>query len=226
MLVHLNVEEMEGRWIAHAAGWPGCFASAETREAALADAPQAVADYLAWLRSHGERAPDERITVDVDEVHRAWNIGPEYEVSAFFAEDRPPLAEADIAKAQRLLAWTRGDLLNAVQGLTAEQRARPVPGQRWPLDGILNHVGGAEWWYLDRLGLAFPREDVPDDPPARLEKVRAHLLSVLPQLVGDERVVEKRGELWTPRKVLRRALWHERDHTAHIRELRPLVEAP
>jgi hypothetical protein len=27
------------------------------------------------------------------------------------------------------------------------------------------------------------------------------------------------GEFWSPRKLLRRAVWHERDHTGHIRKL-------
>ena len=27
-------------------------------------------------------------------------------------------------------------------------------------------------------------------------------------------------QFWSPRKLLGRAAWHERDHTAHIRELR------
>lgn len=27
------------------------------------------------------------------------------------------------------------------------------------------------------------------------------------------------GEFWSPRKMLRRAVWHERDHTFHIDKL-------
>jgi hypothetical protein len=27
------------------------------------------------------------------------------------------------------------------------------------------------------------------------------------------------GEFWSPRKALRRALWHERDHIDHINKL-------
>lgn len=27
------------------------------------------------------------------------------------------------------------------------------------------------------------------------------------------------GEFWSPRKLLRRAIWHERDHTNHILQL-------
>jgi hypothetical protein len=50
--------------------------------------------------------------------------------------------------------------------------------------------------------------------------VRARLVDVLPGLSGDEQVVARQGELWSPRKLARRALWHERDHAAHIRQVR------
>ncbi len=36
---------------------------------------------------------------------------------------------------------------------------------------------------------------------------------------GVNQVAGLDGELWSPRKVLRRTLWHERDHTGHIRKL-------
>ena len=53
----------------------------------------------------------------------------------------------------------------------------------------------------------------------RLEKVRKHFTSALFKLDGVKQVVGVDGEFWSPRKVLRRALWHERDHTEHIRKL-------
>jgi hypothetical protein len=34
-----------------------------------------------------------------------------------------------------------------------------------------------------------------------------------------KQVVGTDGEIWSPRKVLRRALWHERDHVEHIKKL-------
>jgi hypothetical protein len=42
---------------------------------------------------------------------------------------------------------------------------------------------------------------------------------VLPGLEGKHQVVGVDGEFWSPRKILRRALWHERDHTEHIKKL-------
>ncbi len=52
-----------------------------------------------------------------------------------------------------------------------------------------------------------------------LELVRAHFLGWLPKQEGVRRMIDEEGETWSPRKVLRRALWHERDHTEHIRKL-------
>jgi hypothetical protein len=69
------------------------------------------------------------------------------------------------------------------------------------------------------LGLAFPRQVVPEDPFQRLEKVRSKLVEVLPGLAGSTQVIGVSGEFWSPRKLLRRAVWHEYDHIAHIGKL-------
>ena len=45
------------------------------------------------------------------------------------------------------------------------------------------------------------------------------LLKSLPGLEASDKVISVDEEFWSPRKVLRRALWHERDHTAHINKL-------
>jgi hypothetical protein len=54
--------------------------------------------------------------------------------------------------------------------------------------------------------------------------VRSHLRVVLPTLAGTHEVLGVDGEFWSPRKVLRRAAWHERDHTDHINRLRGRIE--
>jgi hypothetical protein len=52
-----------------------------------------------------------------------------------------------------------------------------------------------------------------------LNEVIWRLTSLLPKLVGVNKVLGLGGKIWSPRKALRRALWHERDHTEHIRKL-------
>ena len=65
-----------------------------------------------------------------------------------------------------------------------------------------------------------PRESVPEKRLARLEVIRGRLRAVMPRLAGLARIEEMEGELWSPRSLVRRALWHDRDQPQHIRELR------
>jgi hypothetical protein len=54
------------------------------------------------------------------------------------------------------------------------------------------------------------------------ERVQATLdltLQNLPDLIGHEQVIGREGELWSPRKIIRRAAWHVLDHCQHIHSL-------
>jgi len=217
MAYTLNLEQMEGRWIAHVAELPGAFATADSLDAAVQAAPAAIVEYAAWSEasSNFPLAPETQVA----EIIRAWEYAPDYEVNAFFATDRPALTEAEIIEARRLLYLARAELLDASLGLDPAHLAEPIPGAEWTVNDVMRHVATAENWYLDRIGLAHePAWDM-KDTLGRLMLVRQHLLDVLPYFIGDERLVENNGELWTPRKIIRRALWHERDHANHIRQL-------
>ena len=111
-----------------------------------------------------------------------------YSVEAWFKHDWKPLTADDVQRGLDLLTWSRTDLLAAVRGLSYEVLNTHLPGQRWSIRGVLGHVAGADWWYLDRLGLAFPRALVPQDAFERLRVVRAHLRDVIPELVGSRQV--------------------------------------
>jgi predicted RNase H-like HicB family nuclease/uncharacterized damage-inducible protein DinB len=213
-------EEMEANWIAHVPDLPGCFSTHRDREAAIGGVPQAVEGYLAWTRGHGLVITGLSAPMIVTEVIRAWNYEPDYEVNAFFASDRPPVASDELQEFQRLLEATRKDLLEVVQDLDVEALERQVPGERWPIAGVLRHVANSEWWYLDRMGVASLPRQISEEPLERLTIVRSHILERLPALADRTGVVALSGETWSARKVLRRTVWHERDHTEHIRKIR------
>lgn len=232
MIFRVGIENNnDDRTIAWALDHPGCFAyggdSAEAQQNLIA----AARDYRAWIGRHEKPWLDEEIEVLVEETFDAYFIdsaferverGPDtYMVESFFAADGEPLVPHEIERALKLLAWSRADLTALVGELDVEQLSQPYPGERWTIEGILRHVGGAEWWYQERIGYPFPKDEaeVPSDPFERLRIVRDHFSSLLPTLDGIRRVIGRDGEMWSPRKVLRRALWHERDHTDHIRKL-------
>ena len=107
--------------------------------------------------------------------------------------------------------------MSVVQPLTSEQLDRPVVGEvRESIRGVLRHIAGAEHWYFESLQLAFNRSEMPSDVFPALSRVRAQTVDRLSDLVGNDTVGERKGELWSARKIVRRALWHERAHTRQI----------
>ena len=222
----------EGRSIAWALEHPGCFAYGVNAEGALENLEGALNRYAGWILHHDTRTwlnfSESEIDIVINGTWDVYFINDEldkaseadgYSVESFFPYDWKPLTALDIKHGLDLLAWSREDLLQCIKGLSQEKRDAAYPGERWSINGILGHVGGAEWWYLDRLGLAFPRQQMSQEPLRRLEQVRANLASALHKLNEVKQVVGLDGEFWSPRKLLRRALWHERDHTEHIRKL-------
>lgn len=229
MLFHLGLENnVEGRSLAWVLGYPGCFAYGDSGAQALAEAPEAIRNYVDWIAGRAAESwlePD-RIDVLLEETWQVYNIDDQYQlvdsgynVNAWFRHDWLPLTAAEVERGLMLLTWSREDLLDAVRDLSPQQLEEAFPNERWTISGILQHVGGAEWWYLDRLGLAIYRQEVPQEPFERLEKVRLRMRDALPALTGSTQVVGMDGEFWSPRKLLRRAVWHERDHEQHIRAL-------
>jgi len=213
-------EELEGNWVSHVPDLPGCFNTRKEREAAISGTPKAVASYVEWSNGHGLRISGLSGPMIVSEVARSWIYEQDFEVNAFFASDRPSLTEEEVQELEKILHATRKDLETELEGVTDEAAATELPDERLTITGTLEHLASAEQWYFDRLGLALSPSELPADPMARLKKVRDHTLSNLGALAARKGVVTLSGETWSARKVMRRTLWHERDHTAHIRELK------
>jgi len=208
---------------------PGCYAYGRNEQDALANSAQAIREYAKWIGRHETSwlPTDTEIETHVEQIWTDYDVDKNfdrvdkdgYAVEPFFEHDWKPLTATDIERALKLLAWSHADLLAVLEKLTPEQWAVKKEGERWDIAGIVRHIGGAEWWYLERLGRAFPQAELPKAPLERIGKVRSLMNEVLPALKDVEQVVGLEGELWSPRKVLRRALWHERDHTEHIQKL-------
>ncbi|UCE01021.1 MAG: DinB family protein [Chloroflexota bacterium] len=229
MSLRIGIENgAEGRTIFWVLDHPGCFAYGKDQPAARAALPSAVQEYNTWLANHGQELRSIAGTDDI-QIDSTWEVytidknfilaREGYEVNAWFQDDWRPLTDLEIKMGITLLKMTRADLLSSVEGVSEEVMNQKFPKERWSIAGILRHVSNADWWYLDRLGLAFPSDQVPAEIPARLAMVREFMLGTIPQLSGSKLVIGIDGEFWSPRKLLRRAVWHERDHTFHIRKL-------
>jgi len=225
MHIRLGVEDMEpNHWIAWALDLPACYSSATTIADAVAHAPQKIAEYFSWLLGHDRLMLiiNEPIEVEVVETFHSFvsSEDPDYIVNAFFEDDHRPWGYWDDEIALRLLDWTRQDLLGVIHSTTQDQLTKAITGEvRGSITGILNHIAIAENWYFNQLGYGLERAQLPSDALEKLKVVRANTREQLVKLIGDERITKNCDELWSARKIVRRTLWHERDHTQQSRQL-------
>jgi hypothetical protein len=190
-----------------------------------------LADYLAWLRRHGEDAGDDLAWEAVETVDGTalTSTGGEF----CFAAERAPLSRDVLERAITRMAFARDDLMSAVDGLPdAVLDWEPPLSSVALLDawapeartirGIVEHVLQLETYY--RAGLAdgaaagiFERIGVPQEERERTVALLRSLddhwrnRSYYPVRPG-----RSTPEEWTVRKVLRRIISHERHHAAEI----------
>jgi len=230
MIFRVGIENNnDGRSIAWALEHPGCFAYGANASAACINLETAIQKYATWILKNEpntwlnfdevEIIPEETWEVySIDENLDKVETGGYY-VESFFRYDWKPLKRQEVEHSLQMLEWTRDELLKIIARLSAEKLTATYLNERWSINGILAHIGGAEWWYLSKLDPAISEKDLSKEPMIRLEQSRDLFIHTLPKLVDVSQVIGDDGEFWSPRKVLRRSLWHELDHIEHIKKL-------
>jgi predicted RNase H-like HicB family nuclease len=217
-------ETAEGVTLALIVDLPGCYASGASQQEALAHLQRATSDYHAWLRRHDEYTPDVHgpFVFNVKEVFHVSYEG-DYEIHSFFAPDAETATDEDIEWALTLLGWQREDLLERVGALADEALDwKPTDDpEAQSIRHMLDRMAQAEVWYMGRLDETPPRINVsalPGSSLERLQRVRQAAILRVKSYPKELRgkVFTHRGEQWTLRKALRRAVWHERDHLYQI----------
>ncbi len=220
MQYRLGIEDIEpGHWVAWVFDLLGCYAKGKTREQAVTHAATEISDYLNWLAAYGRPSSSagEEIEVVGAEEYRSFVVEDDYIVNAFFDDDKRPLSQDDIEYCRWLLGCTRKDLFKVIEELTPALLDCEIEGEvQGSIRGVLNHIAGAEWWYFDKFGWSFAREEMPVETMDMLDRVRRQTYQLLPDFIGCEMIVEKRKEKWSGRKIMRRTIWHERSHTKQI----------
>jgi hypothetical protein len=205
-ILQAGLEEIEpGRWLVNVFDMPGCYSSAASMEAALAAAPDQARWYYRWLSSKDGGFPE------IDGDLRVQTI-EQIPLRGFFEKDAQAIRPWDLDLALRVLAWNREDLLGYLR--TLEGRLEPPAADVIPKT-LIEHIYRSELWLLSRLHLSTEDLELPSGVLDRMEVVRQQVLALLPDWVNSNLVVSTENEKWSPRKVLRRLLWHDRDHIPH-----------
>jgi hypothetical protein len=209
------------RVFAGALDWPGWCRSGRDEASAL----QALFDYgrryerVINTRQLGFRTPAdvsafaviERLEGDATTDFGAPGIPP--------SSDKRPVDEVDIKRFQVLLqaCWQALDAA-ARAALGKELRKGPRGGGR-DLEGIIQHVQGADAAYVSSLGWKLKMDNQVDLGKA-LDQTRQAILEALVSAARGELPARgPRGGLhWTPRYFVRRSAWHVLDHAWEIED--------
>ncbi len=230
MRILIGVENNnEGRSLAWALEHFGCIGYGEDGPSAVMAMARAIPEYIAWMESHTQSPWFQPAEIDIrlvdmhDDyfVDKALNVVPEGPklVKAWFKTDWKPLSTQDVEHALQILTWSRMDLMGIVDSLTDAQLDKRYEGEIWSIREILAHLGRTEWWLLNNIDRAHEEGLIPADAFARLAYERGWVVNTLPDLIDVQQITGKEGEFWSPRKVVRRMCWHERDHVQHIQKL-------
>ena len=231
--VYLEIDE-DGKCMAHVPDLPGCIVRAPTQDDALRRLPDAIREYRAWLHRHDETAPPENEPIEFQIAGMSTGFGPfdPGDAAAFFLPDQVPLSIEEMEHHFRLMAHTRADLIALVGDLPDDVFDWQAAPTTFSILRILRHIGNAEEWYVSRIvpPASLPREWERDKDMLIfqfLEMERRTALVCLRGLTDEQRAgifhpshyTQHPEEPWTARKVMRRFLEHEREHTAQIREI-------
>ncbi|MDI6809705.1 MAG: DinB family protein [Candidatus Eisenbacteria bacterium] len=214
----------------------GCNRTARNQTRAIAKIKEEIVAYSKWLRAHGQRAfcPSiNEINPMIAEAVRnqdPWIAGG---TAALFQPERESVTSRDIQMCLRRMSWNREDLLKLVCDLPAALIRRKPRGEPRSIQNTLCHIAVCEIWYISRLErkIREPKGGLSRNPfklLAQTRKIASNgLLSLTPAQRRNVYVPKKwcsprqrnLGEQWTAKKVLRRLLEHERQHTQYIERL-------
>jgi len=215
--INVYLEIGKKRTFAGAIGWPGWCRSGPDEQAALHTLFEYAARYERVVGTSG-------LGFQTPTSETAFNVIERLDGNAttdFGAPDAAPLYDtkpvdlAELGRFRTLLEACWGEFDATVEAAAGKALRKGPRGGGRELDGIVEHVSGAEAAYLGRLGWK-PGQGGSND----LGRVRQAILSALELAArgeGPERG-PRGGKIWGPRYFVRRVAWHVLDHAWEIED--------
>ena len=219
--IDVYLEIGQKKTIAGAVAWPGWSRSGRDEESALQALVVYGPRYGRVLSKAGIdfRAPADTAAFTVVE-RLEGNATTDFGAPGMApSSDSRPVGDEELGRFQELLraCWQAFDAA-AKAAAGKELRKGPRGGGR-ELEGIVQHVLGAEAGYVRQLGWKFKQAkgaDLDEEIGRRREAVLEGLAAAA---AGELPARGPRGGLrWTPRYFVRRAAWHVLDHVWEIED--------
>jgi hypothetical protein len=209
------------RTFAGAIDWPGWCRNGRDEGAALVALLDYGPRYARAMRTArlGFRAPADVSAFKVIE-RLAGNATTDFGAPAVApSNDMRPINAVELRRFQALLkaCWRAFD---AAASAAAGKKLRKGPrGGGRELDGVVQHVLGADAGYLAALGWKH-KQNEDDDLSKELSRTRQAILSALAAAAHGETPTQgpRGGVRWSPRYFVRRVAWHVLDHAWEIED--------
>jgi hypothetical protein len=218
--VDIYLEVGAKRTFAGAIEWPGwCRRGADPDEAveALANAAQRYGRALRGTRLGFKPPPGsslevvERLKGDATTDFGAPGAAP--------SADRAPVRAADLRRFETILRATWRAFDRAVEAGSGKRLRKGPRGGGRSLDGIVDHLIGADHGYLGALGWKQKWEKSPNRERALAEARQAILDGLASSAAGEiPRRGPRGGTRWSSRYFVRRVAWHAIDHAWEIED--------
>lgn len=135
------------------------------------------------------------------------------------SSDTQPIDEAELERLQAVLkaCWRAFDA--AVHQASGKQLRKGPRGGGRDVEGIIQHVLGADRGYLAQLAWKEKQREDPN-PTAQLEQTRQAILNALMAAAQGELPTRgpRGGIMWKPRYFVRRVAWHVLDHAWELED--------
>ena len=210
----------------------GCTVQAPTTDEALTATPDAIREYLRFLRRHfdgvnPEAEFDLTVAAHVTEGVSLGNGDP----APGFPPDFEPLTPTDLSLYLRRLSWMHGDILHMVRAIPRRTLLSETAAGSRSIYRLVEHVAEMECNALTNLvgrvdALTEMLKEVQRGPERLPESLKDLWLIVTTRLKAlseaERAALVSRGPVtWTARRVLRRMLEHDWEH---LQELTQRVE--
>lgn len=204
---------------AGAVEWPGWCRPGRDEGSAIQALLDAGARYSQILESSdlGFEAPEEASSFTVVE-RLAGNATTDFGAPDIpLSSDKDPIDASELQRLQTLLkaSWVAFD--EAVKMADGKELRKGPRGGGRDLQGIIDHVLGADASYLRRLGWKMEKVEE-DEVEKQLARIRRAILDGL-VAAADGQLPERGprgGKRWVPRFFVRRVAWHVIDHAWEI----------
>jgi len=207
--MHIKValeNNMDGGSCAWVLDHPGVTAAGREGSEALLRVPQALVAFQGWVAKHTQ----ESWLADLGDfdVRMVELLDPGVSPNSprrWFESDGQPLSELELQRGLQVLDWQRADLLEMAGSFSPSELERRFEGESLSIRDILEQIAETEKGLIDESDLKNA------EIFTQLAQARESLKKSLSEWPEGEPVLERRGEFWSARKLLRIAIHEERE---------------